>query len=111
MITVFSFWFFQARVRGLQARLRHIELVRNAKALIIQTNVRGYLARKHYKRAISNVIIVQCQVRKFLAKKQFKKLKLEARSVEHQKKLNQGLENKIITLQQKLTESEGIYLG
>merc|ERR1719210_2392581 len=96
----------QARIRGLQARVRHRELVRNAKALIIQTNVRGYLARKKYQRSIRNVILVQCQIRKFLAKKQLKKLKIEAKSMEHQKKLNKGLENKIILLQQKLSDSQ-----
>lgn len=102
------YFVFQARVRGQQARLRHKELVRNAKALIIQTNVRGFLARKHYKRQLRNIILVQCQIRKFLAKKSLKKLKIQAKSVEHQKKLNQGLENKIINLQQKLTESEKV---
>ena len=51
-------------------------------------------------------MLVQCQVRRHQARKQFKKLKIEAKSVEHQKKLNQGLENKIISLQQRLTESE-----
>jgi len=43
-----------------------------------------------------------------LAKKQFKKLKIEAKSIHHQKKLNKGLENKIIDLQQKLTESKSM---
>ena len=74
--------------------------------MVIQTNVRGWLARKKYQKSLRDIIMVQCQIRKFLAKKKFKKLKVEARSVAHQKKLNQGLENKIITLQQKLTESE-----
>merc|ERR1711976_858196 len=46
------------------------------------------------------------QIRKFLAKKQLKKLKIEAKSMEHQKKLNKGLENKIILLQQKLSDSQ-----
>ena len=96
----------QARVRGLQARLRHRELVRNAKAVVIQTNVRGYLARKKYKKAIRDVVLVQCQIRKFLAKKKLKKLKIQAKSMEHQKNLNKGLENKIILLQQKLSESQ-----
>jgi myosin-5 len=49
---------------------------------------------------------VQSKVRQFLARKEFKKLKIEARSIEHQKTLNKGLENKIISLQQRLTESE-----
>lgn len=50
------------------------------------------------------IITVQGRVKCFLARKQLKKLKIEARSVEHQKKLNKGLENKIISLQQKVTE-------
>jgi myosin-5 len=41
-----------------------------------------------------------------LARRKFKKLKIEAKSIEHQKTLNKGLENKIISLQQRLTESE-----
>ncbi len=96
----------QARIRGHHARLRHLELVRNAKAVVIQTNVRGWLARSKYQRTMRDIIVVQCQIRRFLAKRKLKKLKIQAKSVEHQKKLNQGLENKIITLQQKLTESE-----
>ena len=83
-------FYFQARIRGLQARLRHQNLVRNAKAKIIQTNLRGWLARKKYQRSIRRVVQVQCQVRRFLAKKQFKKLKIEAKSIHHQKKLNKG---------------------
>ena len=75
---------------------------------MIQTNVRGWLARKKYQKSLRDIILVQCQIRRFMAKKLFKKLKLEARSVAHQKKLNQGLENKIITLQQKLTESKNL---
>lgn len=102
----FSLSLKQARIRGHHARLRHLELVRNAKAVVIQTNVRGWLARSKYQRTMRDIIVVQCQIRRFLAKRKLKKLKIQAKSVEHQKKLNQGLENKIITLQQKLTESE-----
>lgn len=50
--------------------------------------------------------VVKCQaaVRRFLARRRYKKLKIEARSIEHVKKLNHGLENKIISLQQKIDE-------
>lgn len=41
---------------------------------------------------------------RFLAKKRFKNMKKEAKSVEHVKKLNKGLENKIISLQQRIGE-------
>lgn len=39
-----------------------------------------------------------------LARRELKKLKIEARSVEHFKKLNVGMENKIMQLQRKLDE-------
>jgi myosin-5 len=49
-------------------------------------------------------IIIQKHVHCWLARRLYKKLKQEARSVEHVKKLNKGLENKIISLQQKIRE-------
>lgn len=66
--------------------------------------MRGYLARKRYKKNLHRVIICQNAVRRFLAKRLLRQLKKEARSVEHVKKLNKGLENKIISLQQKIGE-------
>lgn len=50
------------------------------------------------------LVAVQSLVRCYLARRQLKKLKIEAKSIEHQKKLNKGLENKIISLQHKLNE-------
>ena len=96
----------QARMRGQLARIRHQELLRNAKALIIQKNVRGWLQKKRYRKELKQIVIVQGMVKRYLARKQLKALKIQAKSVEHQKKLNMGLENKIISLQQRLTESE-----
>ena len=96
----------QTQIRGYLARLRHAELVRTAKAIIIQASLRGWLERRKYKKALRRIIIIQCLFRRRQAKKLLKKLKAEAKSVDHQKKLNKGLENKIISLQQKLTESE-----
>lgn len=56
------------------------------------------------KQKLRNIVTVQCCVRKYLARKVFKRLKAEARSVEHVKSLNKGLEKKIIELQQKIQE-------
>jgi myosin-5 len=50
------------------------------------------------------MVLVQSMVRRWLARRLYRKLKVEARSVEHVKKLNKGLENKIISLQQKIEE-------
>lgn len=38
------------------------------------------------------------------ARRELKKLKIEARSVEHFKKLNKGMENKIMQLQRRIDE-------
>ena len=71
-----------------------------------QAHVRGWVQRRKYLRSLYRIVLVQSKVRQFLARRRFKKLKIEAKSIEHQKKLNKGLENKIISLQQRLTESE-----
>lgn len=60
--------------------------------------------RRKYQRTLRQIIIVQSAVRKWMARRLYKKLRQEARSVEHVKKLNKGLENKIISLQQKIEQ-------
>ncbi len=74
------------------------------KAVIIQKWVRGWLARQHYRRTMAAIILLQSCVRRMKAKKELKKLKVEARSAEHFKKLNVGMENKIMQLQHKINE-------
>ncbi|XP_034177931.2 dilute class unconventional myosin isoform X2 [Osmia lignaria lignaria] len=90
--------------RGKMARQRYQLMKDNAAATVIQRFARGYLVRMACKKKLQNIVIVQACVRRYLAKKVFKRLKAEARSVEHVKSLNKGLEKKIITLQQKITE-------
>nr|XP_053650160.1 unconventional myosin-Va-like isoform X2 [Cherax quadricarinatus] len=94
----------QAHARGAWARQRYEHMRRVRAAIIIQKYVRAWLTRRHFLRAMRGILITQGLVRCFLARRKLKKLKIEAKSVEHQKKLNKGLENKIISLQQKLTE-------
>ncbi|KAI5716862.1 hypothetical protein M8J76_013607 [Diaphorina citri] len=92
----------QCAARGMLVR-REVRRVRqNRAALRIQTRVRGFLARRNYEAARAKIVICQASIRRFLAKKRFKKMKKEARSVEHVKKLNKGLENKIISMQQRI---------
>ena len=55
---------------------------------------------------MKQIVLVQCTIRRHQARKQFKKLKIEAKSVSKQRELNKGLENKIISLQQRLTEAK-----
>uniref|UniRef100_A0A8C2ICF6 Myosin VAb n=1 Tax=Cyprinus carpio TaxID=7962 RepID=A0A8C2ICF6_CYPCA len=94
----------QRLLRGYTARLEHKRLVCEHKALLIQRWVRGFLARWHFRRIKRAVVYLQCCVRRMLARRELKKLKIEARSVEHYKKLNFGMENKIMQLQRKLDE-------
>lgn len=86
------------------ARARYRLMKDNAAATVIQRFARGYLVRMACKRKLKDIITVQSCIRKRQAKKIFRRLKAEARSVEHVKSLNKGLEMKIITLQQKINE-------
>ncbi|XP_060780203.1 unconventional myosin-Va isoform X1 [Neoarius graeffei] len=94
----------QCILRAYMARQQYKALLREHKAIIIQKMVRGWLARQWYKRSLEAVVYLQCCVRRMRAKRELKKLKIEARSVEHYKKLNIGMENKIMQLQRRIDE-------
>ncbi|XP_012524245.1 unconventional myosin-Va isoform X2 [Monomorium pharaonis] len=94
----------QTRGRGNMARARFRMMKDHAAATVIQRFARGYLVRMACKKKLRDIITVQSCIRKRQAKKVFRQLKAEARSVEHVKSLNKGLEMKIITLQQKINE-------
>ncbi|KAG8012720.1 Unconventional myosin-Va, partial [Nibea albiflora] len=123
----------QRHVRGHQARCYVKFLRRTRAALVIQRNVRMWATRRHYQQQRSAAIVIQCFLRAYMARKQYyelvfeqkavviqkwscvrrmrakkelKKLKVEARSVEHFKKLNVGMENKILQLQHKINEQQ-----
>lgn len=78
------------------------------KAVVIQKWVRAWLVRRRYRHALAAVILLQSCVRRRRAKNELKKLKVEARSVEHFKKLNVGMENKIMQLQHKINEQVSV---
>ncbi|XP_067339483.1 unconventional myosin-Vb isoform X1 [Channa argus] len=94
----------QAYARGMFTRRIYWEFLLHHKAMIIQKNVRGWLERRKFQRARQAAIIIQCAYRCMHAKRQFKQLKIEARSAEHLKKLNTGMENKIVQLQRKVDD-------
>lgn len=88
--------------------LVHLQLLRSHKVVIIQKRVRGWLARCWYKRCLESIVYLQCCIRRMRARRELKKLKIEARSVEHFKKLNKGMENKIMQLQRRIDEQASI---
>ncbi|XP_011474322.1 unconventional myosin-Va [Oryzias latipes] len=96
----------QSMLRAHMAKQQYYKLLFEQKAVIIQKWVRGWLAKQHYRRTLAAVVLLQSCVRRIKAKKELRKLKVEARSVEHFKNLNVGMENKIVQLQQKLNEQQ-----
>uniref|UniRef100_A0A3Q3VV77 Unconventional myosin-Va n=1 Tax=Mola mola TaxID=94237 RepID=A0A3Q3VV77_MOLML len=94
----------QTILRAYMARQKYQALLREHKVVIIQKHVRGWLARCWYKRCLISVVYLQCCIRRMRARRELKKLKIEARSVEHFKKLNKGMENKIMQLQRRIDE-------
>lgn len=97
----------QAQYRGQQARRYYTALLRDAKAVVLQRYMRGWLARQVFQRSLRSIVKAQCCVRRWLARRELKRLKIQARSVDHLKKLNHGMENKIFQLQQKLSKQVG----
>ncbi|CAF0778200.1 unnamed protein product [Didymodactylos carnosus] len=121
--------FFQSKWRMIMQKRKYEKL--KATIIKLQTYGRGYLVRTNIRRRFieRSVVTLQSRVRMWLCRRRFntikrgilllqahqrrreaiemvKKLKVEQRSVEHQRKLNKGLENKIITLQQKIDEQK-----
>ncbi|KAM7414758.1 hypothetical protein PAMA_019528 [Pampus argenteus] len=94
----------QCTLRAYMARQQYYELMYEQKAVIIQKWVKGWLARQCYRRTLADIVLLQSCVRRMMAKKELKRLKVEARSAEHFKKLNIGMENKILQLQHKINE-------
>ncbi|KJH49236.1 myosin head [Dictyocaulus viviparus] len=92
----------QAHYRGARIRSYIIKLHYEKSAITIQKYWRAYLVRRMFMELKRKIVVVQCCVRRWLAKKRLRELKIESRSVIHLQKLNVGLENKIIDLQQKL---------
>ncbi|XP_034032086.1 unconventional myosin-Va-like isoform X2 [Thalassophryne amazonica] len=96
----------QCCFRAYVSKQQRYKLLYEHKVAVIQRWVKGWLARQHYRRSLAAVVLLQSCVRRMRAKKELKKLKVEARSVEHFKKLNIGMENKILQLQHKINEQQ-----
>ncbi|CAK1593456.1 unnamed protein product [Parnassius mnemosyne] len=95
----------QAHARGYLARRLYRDRRRVLAVITIQRYARGFLARQRVKKMKRQIVIAQAAVRRFLARRQYKRLRIEARSLDHVKSLNKGLENKIISLQQRLGDA------
>ncbi|XP_074211377.1 unconventional myosin-Vb isoform X4 [Camelus bactrianus] len=94
----------QAFARGMFVRRIYHQVLREHKATIIQKHVRGWMARRRFQRLRGAAIVMQCAFRRLKAKRELKALKIEARSAEHLKRLNVGMENKVVQLQRKIDD-------
>ncbi|XP_036274807.1 unconventional myosin-Vb isoform X2 [Pipistrellus kuhlii] len=94
----------QACTRGMFVRRTYRQALREHKATVIQKHVRGWAARRHFLRLRGAAIVIQCAFRSLKARQELKALKIEARSAEHLKRLNVGMENKVVQLQRKIDE-------
>ncbi|XP_034479996.1 unconventional myosin-Vb isoform X1 [Drosophila innubila] len=94
----------QQYARGMLARTRFFAMRDYYRAVQIQRFVRGVLARRAYQKRRRSIIICQAAVRRFLARRQFKRMKAEAKTISHMENKYMGLENKIISMQQRIDE-------
>uniref|UniRef100_A0A8C3NQ89 Uncharacterized protein n=1 Tax=Geospiza parvula TaxID=87175 RepID=A0A8C3NQ89_GEOPR len=94
----------QAFARGMFVRRIYHQMLMEHKATILQKYARGWLARARFRRAQAAAVVLQCHWRRLRARRQLQALRIEARSVQHLKKLNIGMENKVVQLQRKVDE-------
>ncbi|XP_060573083.1 unconventional myosin-Va-like isoform X4 [Ruditapes philippinarum] len=98
----------QSVIRGYFGRKDFKRRLYEHKTTIIQARVRAYLARRQYKRVIYGVVKIQGHFKRRKAKAELRQLKIEAKSMDHMKNVNKGLENKIIQLQQQLDSKKKV---
>ena len=66
----------QAFARGKFSRQKYLALRVEAKTIVIQAAIKGYIARKKYVAMINGFIKLQAHVRRRAAKKELKQLKV-----------------------------------
>ncbi|XP_067401502.1 unconventional myosin-Vb isoform X2 [Emydura macquarii macquarii] len=99
----------QAFTRGMFVRKIYHKILLEHKATIIQKHARAWLARKQFLRFRCAAVVIQCYFRRMKARQELKALKIEARSAEHLKRLNIGMENKVVQLQRKIDDQKKEY--
>ncbi|XP_054982056.1 unconventional myosin-Vb isoform X1 [Sorex araneus] len=99
----------QAFARGMFVRRTYLQVLTEHKATVIQKHVRGWMARRRFQRLRGAAVVIQGAYRMLKARRTLKSLKIEARSAEHLKRLNVGMENKVVQLQRKIDDQNKEY--
>ncbi|XP_058870055.1 unconventional myosin-Vb [Acipenser ruthenus] len=94
----------QAFARGALARCLYRQLRAERTAVLLQARVRGWSARRSFLRVRGAVLYLQCCYRRMRARRELKQRRMEARSVEHYRQLNKGMEVKLMQLQRRADE-------
>ena len=76
----------------------------NISIIFPQRYVRRFIFERRFQKMRMGLVLLQSHARRKVAAAELKRLRTEAKSMDHLKKLNKGLENKIIELQQRITE-------
>lgn len=79
--------------------------------MLLQARVRGWLAKREYRRVRAAAVFLQCCVRRKASRRELLKLKAEARSVERYRELNKGMEVKLMQLQLRVDQEVGAGLN
>ncbi|CAF1195423.1 unnamed protein product [Rotaria sp. Silwood1] len=96
----------QSRCRGYLVRQNLQQRMIERSVLTIQSSIRMWIARRRFLTFQHAIILLQSHQRRREACLEVKQLRVEQRSIAHQKQLNKGLENKIISLQHKIDEQK-----
>jgi myosin-5 len=99
----------QSHCRGYLVRQNLQERMISRSVLVFQSTIRMWSARRRFLTFQRGIILLQSHQRRREAYSEVKKLRVEQRSIEHQKQLNKGLENKIISLQHKIDDQKRDY--
>nr|ADD91458.1 myosin V-like protein [Adineta vaga] len=96
----------QSHCRGYLIRKNLQQRMLERSVLVLQSSIRMWIARQRFVTFQRAIILLQSHQRRREACQEVKKLRVEQRSIEHQKQMNKGLENKIISLQHKIDEQK-----
>ena len=96
----------QSHCRGYLVRQNLQQRMMERSVLVLQSSIRMWVARKRFLTFQRAIILLQSHQRRREACLEVKQLRVEQRSIEHQRQLNKGLENKIISLQHKIDEQK-----
>uniref|UniRef100_A0A5S6Q9V9 Myosin motor domain-containing protein n=1 Tax=Trichuris muris TaxID=70415 RepID=A0A5S6Q9V9_TRIMR len=95
----------QRSFRANKLKKRCLKAIEHRSAVIIQKNIRMWLARRDFVSKRQAAIVIQSAVRRWLAQRETQRLREEMLLTNRTTTVNFGLENKVIQLHEKLTDA------